>query len=408
MPFFKHFSRIPGAKKIRELLSPRIYLDYASSTPVDRRMLRSLPRLPRSVVGANPGALHREGVQLRRAMTDARAQVAAVLDAHSDEIIFTSGATESDNLAIAGTINRWLASGIALHEIAVFSSELEHAAVAETIAPFVGRGVTHVPLFTEDGVVAVNGLVRPEGIKAALVTVMYAGNEIGTVQPIAEIAKRIRKLRKLHPDIEFIFHTDATQAPLHFSLRVPTLGVDLMTLGATKLYCDKGVGILYKKRALTLVPIMRGGGQEGGMRPGTEPVVLIRQFAHALDYAKRIQEKETARVAALQTYFETKLKTAFPQLRITAESQPRTPHITHVGVPNFDSELLVIELDARGIAVSSKSACKNEEGNESPIVELLYGKGWGAIRFSFGRRTKKRHLHKAIKALRSIFKKYAK
>jgi cysteine desulfurase len=406
MPFFKYFSRIGGFKKQMRFLTRRVYLDYASSTPIDRRMLQGLPKLPGAVVGANPSALHHEGVALRRAVAHAREQVARVLDVHSDEIIFTSGATESDNLAIAGTINRWLDAGIAPHEIAVFSGELEHAAVSETIAPFTVRGVTHVPLFTEDGVIAVNGLVRPEGIKAALVSVMYVSNEIGTVQPIVDIAKRIRKLRKLHPDIEFVFHTDATQAPLHFSLRVPMLGVDLMTLGATKLYCEKGVGMLYKRRALKLVPLIRGGGQEGGMRPGTESVSLIRQFAHGLAYAKEIREKETVRIASLQSYFETTLKSAFPQLRITAEGQPRTPHITHVGVPNFDSELLVIELDARGIAVSSKSACKNEEGNESAIVELLYGKNVGAIRFSFGRGTKKRHLNKALKALGAVLKKY--
>ncbi len=362
--------------------------------------------LPFFVTGANPSALHSEGVQARRSISDARASVARVLEVHPDEIIFTSGATESDNIAIVGAIESLFKKGLEYREIAVFSSELEHAAVAESIAHLVAKGVQHVPLYAEEGVVSLDGIIRPEGIRAALITVMYVNNEVGTVQPIAAIAKRIRKLRKLHPEIEFIFHTDATQAPLHFSLRVPSLGIDLMTLGATKLYCEKGVGVLYKKRNISVEPLLYGGGQEFRIRPGTESVKLIHNFAHALSYAKEIQEKETARIRNLQLYFETTLKKMFSHIHITAEKQLRTPHITHIGIPHFDSELLVIELDARGVAVSAKSACKNEEGNESPTVESLYGKGWGGVRFSFGRMTTKRDVKKALKALQSVFKKY--
>ncbi|HVY35685.1 MAG TPA: aminotransferase class V-fold PLP-dependent enzyme, partial [Candidatus Paceibacterota bacterium] len=275
MPIFKHFSG-----------KTRIYLDYASSTPRDMGMARRVPKIPIRIHAANPSALHSEGVALRRVLNDARERVARVLEVHRDEIIFTSGATESDNLAIVGAIYGLLKKGIAHNDIVVISSDLEHAAVTETIKHVVTSGVRHVSLSTTDGVVDPKDIVVPNGAKAVVVSVMYVNNEIGTVQPISDIAKRMRKLRADHPNVQFIFHTDATQAPLHFSLRVPALGVDLMTLGATKLYCTKGVGALYKKRAVELMPVLHGGGQEFGMRPGTESVELMHEFSHALLYAQ--------------------------------------------------------------------------------------------------------------------------
>jgi cysteine desulfurase len=218
---------------------------------------------------------------------------------------------------------------------------------------------------------------------------------------------RVRKLRKEYPDKTILFHTDATQAPLYFNLRVDQLGVDMMTLGATKLYTHKGVGVLYKKRNVNLAPILRGGGQEKGLRPGTEPVELIHNFAHALAYAQERREEEAKRITDLQTYFEATLVQERP-VHITAKGSPRSPHISHVAIKDFDSELLVIELDAKGIAVSAKSVCKNEEDQESSIVESIYGKGWGAVRFSFGRKTREGELDRTVRALKKIFDKYKK
>ncbi len=386
----------------------RVYLDYASSTPVDARMHRTFPKLPKSVIAANPSALHQEGVRARKAINDARALVAKTLNAHSDEIIFTSGATESDNLAIVGSIEQFLVQGIEYSEIAVITSALEHAAITEVLAPYKEKGLFTVTLPAKDGVIDPKHIIIPETAKAVLVSVMYVNNEIGTVQPIKEIAKRIRKLRKDNPEVQILFHTDATQAPLYFNLRVDQLGVDMMTLGATKLYTHKGVGMLYKKRNITLAPLMRGGGQEKGLRPGTEPIELIHAFAHALKYAQDIKEKEIDRIKELQNYFENKLKEVLPEVVITSQDQDRTPHITHTAIKNFDSELLVIELDAKGIAVSAKSACKNDNDTESGIIEQIYGKNYGAVRFSFGRTTTKGDVDRAIKALQKVFDKYRK
>ncbi len=398
MAFFKYFQK---------RASQRIYLDSASSTPVDQGMLTTFPTLPPEVLGANPSALHREGVRAKHALGNARALVAQTLLAHDDEIIFTSNATESDNLALVGLVNAFLDSGIAPSDIVVYKSAIEHAAVAESTGALEKKGVSVVTLSAPQGTVAPKDITVPEGTKAVVVSVMYVNNEIGTVQPVKEIAKRVRFLKKHHPGVEIIFHVDATQAPLHFSCTVPQLGMDMMTLGATKLYCPKGVGMLYVRRGISLAPIMHGGGQERGLRPGTEPLELIHTFAHALSFAQKNVEAYTDHVTLLQSYFENTVEEEIPEAMITLKDVERTPHITHVAINNFDSELLVLELDARGIAVSAKSACKNDSDNESEIVSSLYGPNVGAIRFSFGRTTTKHDLDCAVRALKEVIKKYS-
>lgn len=396
--FFKYFSN--------PFKSKRVYLDYASSTPLDRKMLSQFPKIPRWYSGANPSALHQEGVTLKQCLADVRGMVAKSIGAQTNEIIFTSNATESDNLAVLGPINYFLQEGISPKEIGVYTSPFEHSAVSETVRSL-SRDIFVCTLLQEGGYLSTKKIVLPEGLKVMIVSVMMVQNEIGTVQPIKDLAKQIRKLRKEHPTVEILFHTDATQAPLYYDLHVARLGIDMMTLGATKLYCSKGVGMLYKKRTVGMTPIMHGGGQEYGLRPGTEPVLLIHQFAHALVYAQEHYESQSQKILQLRIYFETKLKEKLPQVRITGGAE-RTPHISHVVIPNIESELLVIELDARGVAVSSKSACKTEDASESELLSLLYPhETLGAIRFSYGRMTTKKDLDKAIKALRSVVKKYS-
>lgn len=386
----------------------RIYLDFASSTPVDRKMVASFPKIGGDIAGANPSALHCEGVALRKVLKDARSLVATTLGAHPDEIIFTSNATESDNLALMGSVRYFLENGIAPSEIIIYTSPFEHSAVTETLA-HLSKEILVCPLPQEGGVVSAKNIVVPKVFKVLIVTVMFVQNEIGTLQPIKDIAKQIRKLRKEYPDSTVIFHTDATQAPLFYDLNVARLGVDMMTLGATKLYCPKGMGMLYKRRTVNLVPIIYGGGQELGMRPGTEPVELIHNFAHALSFAQNNKELASEKTKELQNYFESKILQVLPVSRVTANNSPRSPHIIHLVIPEMDSELLVIELDARGIAVSSKSACRNEEDQESELLTMLYpNEKVGAVRISYGRKTTKMELDKTIKAIKSVLEKYKK
>ncbi len=392
--FFKHL-----------LQNSRIYLDYASSTPIDHKMVRSFPRIPKSYAGANPSALHKEGVLLKKTLEEARTLVAKTLAGHKDEIIFTSSATESDNLALIGSINYFLSQGILPSEIIVYTSPFEHSAVSDSLS-HLSKEISVCTLPQENGFVSAKNIVVPRDFKVLIVTVMFIQNEIGTIQPIKEIAKQIRKLRKEHPEGIVLFHSDATQAPLFCDLNVARLGVDMMTLGATKLYIPKGVGMLYKRRAVKLLPIFHGGGQEMGLRPGTEPVELIHNFTHALSFAQNNRESATEKITELQNYFESKTEKHLPNVRINKEGE-RAPHISHLVIPNIDSELLVIELDARGIAVSSKSACKNDNDDKSELLSMLYpNEKVGAIRVSYGRETTKNELDKTIKAIASVLEKY--
>ncbi len=392
-------------KRFLQNIQGRVYLDFASSTPVDFRMLRGVPTIPAEYSGANPSALHKEGVGLRKVLTNARAVAATAIGAHTDEIIFTSNATESDNIALHGYVRAAITRGVPASSIALYTSPFEHAAVLET-ASQIHPDLRVCSLVQESGYVVPKAITIPDDVAVVLISVLYIQNEIGAVQPIREIAKQIRALRKNYPDKEILFHVDATQAPLTHDLHVLRLGVDMLTLGATKLYCHKGVGLLFKRRGVTIAPLLFGGGQEQGIRPGTEAVALIHEFAYALSYAQSRREQTHRRFSVLQSFFEKKLKEKIPQVRIFSEGD-RASHITHIGVPDFDSELLVLELDARGIAVSAKSACKNEEDEQSAVLSLLYpGQTIGAIRVSFGRRTTKKDLLRCVRALVSVMKKY--
>lgn len=397
MDFFKNHSK------------KRIYLDYVSSTPIDHDMVRSFPLLAPGAVAANPSALHKEGQIAKKILLAARQLAAKTLGAHEDEIIFTSNATESDNIALQGSVRAFLKQGLAPEQIAVVTTDLEHAAVLETVQ-FLNEQVMTVVIPTENGVADAKAITVPEDAKAVIVSVMYVNNEIGTIQDVSGIAKRIRFLKKNIPDIAIVLHVDATQAPLTQVLNVEKLGIDMMTLGATKLYCPKGVGLLYVRRHTALSPIMFGGGQEFGIRPGTPAIQLIRDFAHALQYAQQHIESFSEKTKVLQTQFELLITKEIPEAVITAYEQERVPHLSHIALEKIDSELLVLELDARNIAVSAKSACKNDQmsgqANESDIVERIHGKGWGAIRFSFGRMTTISEIRKAVTALRAVLEKY--
>lgn len=395
--FFKHF--------LNPLIRRRVYLDYASSTPLDEQMLKTVPHIPPQYAQANPGALHQEGVALKRILTSARTRVAKAIGAHADEIIFTSTATESDNLALRGYIAHTIQSGVAPQSIALYTSPFEHAAISELVETL-DKKIRVCELVQEGGYVLPDTITITDDMKVIIVSVLFVQNEIGTTQPIKAIAKRIRTLRKTYPEKTIVFHVDATQAPLYYDLSIPRLGIDMMTLGATKLYCQKGVGMLYRRRSIQLSPLLYGGGQEFGLRPGTEPVALIHSFSYALSYAQEryIQSRESTQ--EIQVYCEQRVKELSPRIRITGEGE-RSPHISHIIIPAIDSELLVLELDARGIAVASKSACKNEEPLTSSVVERLYsGQHVGAIRVSYGRMTTKRDIDRFVRALQSVLIKY--
>ncbi|OGI92433.1 hypothetical protein A2933_00530 [Candidatus Nomurabacteria bacterium RIFCSPLOWO2_01_FULL_46_18] len=369
----------------------KIYLDYASG---------SFP---------NPNAIHELGKEEKRKLEDARTRIARVLGAHSDEIIFTSGATESNNLAILGAPRGHLVT-----------TNIEHASVLESCKQT--KKVTYVE-------VEKNGIVDSKKIRKAfkpntvLVSVMYANNEIGTIQPIREIAKEIRHFRKRsnlknskRSDLGTFpyFHTDATQAVNYLPIKVEKLGVDLMSFNSAKIYGPKGIGALYKKRNVRITPLMWGGNQERGLRPGTENVEGAVALARALEQVEKIKDKEVKRLTKLRDYFLNKLEHSHilknVGILVNGDWENRLPNNLNISIPKIPSDLLVIELSARGIMASAKSACKSGEETPSHVIAALRGKAAdeGSLRFSLGRETSKKDIDRTVKALDEIFKKLEK
>ena len=354
----------------------KIYLDYASGAKANE---------------ANPSAIHELGVLERSKLEKARRIVAGILGAHADEIIFTSGATESNNLAILG-----------LPKGHIVTTNIEHASVLETCRH---RGnATIIP-------VEKNGIVDPKKIKKALrpntvlVSVMYANNEIGTVQPIKEIAKVIRHHRKENKRNNIFFHTDAVQAVNYLDINVERLGVDLMSWNAAKIYGPKGIGVLYVKRNIPIRKIMWGGNQERVLRPGTENVAGAEALAQALVETERIKIKEVKRLTALRNYFIKKLPAT---VILNGEVKNRLPNNINITIPKIPSDLLVLELSARGIMASAKSACKAGDGKASHVIQAINPNAKdtdGSLRFSLGRGSTKSDIDYTVKVLNEILKK---
>lgn len=378
--------------------SRKIYLDYASATPTDDRVLKIMTKSLKEDF-ANPGAIHELGVKSKNIVEGAREKVARFLGVQSDEIIFTSGATEANNLALARGGH-------------IVTTNIEHASVLEMckqLALTKKVEVTYVP-------VEINGIVDPQKIKKALrpdtslVSVMYANNEIGTVQPIKEIAKVIRHYKKNNPNSKVLFHTDGAQAVNYLDINPIRLGVDLMTLGSGKIYGPKGVGALYIKRGTPMSKIIYGGDQERGLRAGTENIAGIAGFAEALEITEKIKIKESARLEKLRDYFIQKLSKGTFDIKINGDVKERLPNNINITIPKIPSDLLVIELSAHGIYASEKSACKSGEKKTSHVIQAIrsiQGESLdsGSLRFSLGRDTTKQDIDFTLIAFSKIFEK---
>ncbi len=400
-------------KSLKGILNRRIYLDYASVTPVDTRVLKDVLKNSKEF-SANPSSLYKEGVLARKKLENARARVAACLEAQPDEIFFTSGGTESNNLAIQGVLvaakkselfsanapdhasNPDQAANHASNQTPnIISSEIEHPSVRELLENLQKSGwcsVTYVP-------VDKSGIVDPKEIKKALkpetvlVSIMYANNEIGTIQPIHEIAKVIRdfkKARKLEAKDDMAavtneypyFHTDASQAAAYEPLRQPYLGVDLMTLDGSKIYGPRSTGILYINRGVKAEPLMHGGSQEKrsntpggrsfGFRPGTENVANACGFALALEICQQEREKEVARISLLRDEVLGCIQKAVAAVLINGDTEKRLPNNINICLPGIDAEFAVLKLDARGVCVSSVTSCRaQDEDSSSYVIEAL-------------------------------------
>jgi cysteine desulfurase len=407
----------------------RIYLDYAATTPLDPRVMRAMGPFfagsPAPGFG-NPSSIHAEGVAAKRALDNARTFVARSFEAHADEIIFTSGGTESNNLSIFGTLFALPRFDLSpdtrsnLVKPHMVTTNIEHASILEPIRELEKRGVIEVAYVP----VEQNGIVKPEKIIAAirpntvLVSVMYANNEIGTIQPIAKIGKALRDLRNRQlSTFNFqlstvknrfpIFHTDACQAPLYLNCLVNALGVDLMTLDGHKMYGPKGIGALYVRRGTPLKPLILGGGQERGLRSTTENVPGIAGLAEALRIAAVERKAESIRLEKLRDYLYSTIRAnggIDMVVNGSMEKKERLPNNLNISLPGVDTEFLTLQLDARGVAVSTKSSCLKDE-KSSYVVAALGGnkkRSSSTLRFTLGRWTKKSDIEYAAKTLAEL------
>src|SRR5690349_16487380 len=381
----------------------RIYIDHCATTPLDERVLMAMmPYLTESY--GNASSVHRFGQQARAAVDKARRQVASLIGARANEIVFTSGGTEANNLAIRGICEAGAAHGRHL-----IISAIEHPSVRGPISELEKKGweVTRLPVY-EDGVVRVDDLreaIRPDTV---LVSVMLANNEIGTIQPVAEIGALIRETDQRY----LRFHVDAVQAAGRLAIDVESIGCDLLTVSGHKLYGPKGMGTLFIRRGVRILAQQVGGHQERERRAGTESVADIVGFGAAAELAKkeRLDRHEHAR--RLRDRFEKEVAEKIGDIVFNGKSDQRLSHISNISFRFIEGEGLLIHLDLQGVAVSTGSACSSGTLEPSPVIRAL-GRNEelarGAIRFSFGMDDTDNDvdyvlaaLVRAVKSLRSI------
>lgn len=381
----------------------RIYMDYASATPVLPEVARAVAEAERLI--GNPGALHKEGVEAAEALEAARTALARELGCKSRELIFTSGGTEANNLAIIGYARKLMSVRRTLEGTHWIVASIEHPSVLGAFGEVERMGGTVLWLAPDEA-----GMYHSDAVAAALrkdtvcVSIGWANSEIGVVQPLSKIARVVREHERTH-STTVLFHSDAGQAPLYLSTTVHSLGVDVLSLDPGKFHGPRGIGILYIGKDVQLSSIVSGGSQERGLRPGTESVALISGAAVALSHAARAREAESRRVQKLRDTLLCELQSNIPALVVNGDIAHALPHLLNISIPGIQSEYVVLALDHAGIAISTKSACREGEERQSHVVEALGGDTWRAgttLRFSLGSGTTSRDALRAARELSRI------
>ena len=374
----------------------KIYLDYAATTPVHPDVLKAMLPYFTDAFG-NPSSIHTCGQDAKLAVEDARTLLAALVGCKDEEICFTGGGTEADNFALEGVAfaNEKKGSHI-------ITTAIEHHAVLETCRLLEKRGfnVTYLP-------VDKYGMVDPADLRKAikkntiLISVMHANNEVGTVQPLAEIGRIAR-------EAGVYFHTDAVQTVGHVPVDVNELGVDLLSMSAHKLYGPKGIGALYIRKGTRITPFLHGGGQERGRRAGTENVPGIVGLGKAAEIARREMDAEAVRLTGLRDKFIAELQKRIDQINLNGHPVKRLPNNVNISVSFVEGEAMLLNLDMQGICASTGSACSS--GNLKPSHVLLatgcsHTQAHGSLRFTLGKWTTEEELKKVLDVLPPIVKK---
>ncbi len=365
----------------------RVYLDFNATTPVEPDVLDAM--LPYfSAEFANAASIHTPGQRARAAVETARDRVAALIGARAQEIVFTSGGTESDNHAIFGiassSFTSFASSTSSTSSRHIITTALEHEAVLNACQALEKEGVrvTYLPTDRE-GLIDLGELrraIRPETI---LITIMHANNELGTVQPLEEIGR-------MAAEADVYFHTDAVQSAGKIPIAVNVLGVDLLSLSGHKLYAPKGIGALYVRGGTRLRQLLYGGHHQRGFRPGTENVAGIVGLGKAAEIARNSLAQDARRVSALRDTLQQGLLHHVPQSRVNGGAAPRTPNTTNLVFPGVEGEALLIALDLKGLACSTGAACSSgavEPSHVLTAIGLPPEEARASLRFSLGRHT---------------------
>ncbi len=362
-------------------MSAPIYLDYAAATPMDERVLAAMQPYF-SDTFYNPSSVYLASRGVKSDLSEARANVAHWLGARPSEITFTAGATEANNIAIHGVM--------ADSEGTMLYSSIEHEAVIE---PAQRYNSMPIPV-DEHGLLKLEELAKQIDGQTRLVSVMYANNEIGTVQHMADIAQLIAheraRRREVGENMSIYLHTDASQAANYLDMHVDKLGVDLMTINGAKMYGPKQSGALYIRAGIELGSFMQGGGQEHGLRSGTENVAMAVGLAKALDMAQKMRKDESHRLTKIRDMFRADLISEYPDAQLHGHKKFSLPNIVSVSLTGIDGERVVMMLDEAGIMAATGSACSALRDESSHVIKAIGGsedEARGTLRFSMGRQT---------------------
>jgi cysteine desulfurase len=367
----------------------RIYLDHNATTPVDPAVLDAMLPYFSGDYG-NASSIHTFGQRARAAVETAREQVAALIHARPQEIVFTSGGTESDNHAIFGVLQSHLPANPAPH---IITTAIEHEAVLNTCQALEKQGarVSYLPL-SRDGLINLDELIQSISPETALITVMHANNELGTVQPLEQIG-RIAAERDIY------FHSDAVQSAGKIPIDVQSCQLDLLALSGHKIYAPKGVGAIYIKGGTRLEQFLYGGHHQRGLRPGTENVAGIVGLGKAAELARLALAEDAARISALRDRLEQGLLAHIPDARANGAGAPRTPNTSNITFSGIEGEALVIALDLKGLACSTGAACSSgavEPSHVLTAIGLPASEARASVRFSLGRHTTSSEIDAAL------------
>ncbi|PIU08281.1 MAG: cysteine desulfurase NifS [Candidatus Moranbacteria bacterium CG08_land_8_20_14_0_20_34_16] len=395
-------------------MKKKIYLDHGATTPVDKRVfLEMMPYFSEKY--GNASSLHSFGKDTLDTVEKSRLQLARFFGAEAEEIFFTSGATEANNLAVKGIVKAYYAKNKNDYSVSkphIITTSFEHHCVLESCQTLEKENLAKVSyiLPQKDGLVRVSDIEKAIQKNTLLISAMYVNNEIGTVQPIAEIGKIVKK-NNLKKSLEkkIFFHTDATQAVNYFDCKVEKLGVDMLSLSAHKIYGPKGVGALYVKKGTPIKPILNGGGQEKGLRSGTTNSCGIIGFGKAVallsDKKNAQKNKETLE---LRNFLIEKILKEIPDSRLNGSREKRSPNNANFSFKNVEGESLLMMLDAEGLACSTGSACSSGSLEPSHVllsIGLLPEEAHGSLRITLGRQNTQKEIENAVKIIKKVVSK---